>query len=132
MNDTENALSKRGNDQVFLKSNPTQLPSSLKVFIMPLTSEDIQRIAQLARLELQPQQSELMLQQLNNFFSVVEQINAVDTAGIEPLHTPLAAMQDMALRLREDTVTEAVDQSLNQRSAPALHDGLFLVPKVIE
>ena len=99
---------------------------------MPLSPDDIQRIAQLARLELQPHEGELMLEQLNHFFGIVEQINAVDTASVEPLHTPLAAMQSVALRLREDGVTETVDPTANQRSAPAVHEGLFLVPKVIE
>jgi aspartyl-tRNA(Asn)/glutamyl-tRNA(Gln) amidotransferase subunit C len=99
---------------------------------MSLSSDDIQRIAQLARLELQPQESELLQHQLNHFFGVVEQINAVDTAAVEPLHTPLAAMQSVALRLREDQVSESVDRAANQRSAPAVHEGLFLVPKVIE
>ncbi len=73
-----------------------------------------------------------MLQQLNGFFSIVEQMSAVDTRGVEPLYTPLSAVQAVELRLREDAVTEAVDRQRNQLSAPAVHEGLFLVPKVIE
>ena len=67
-----------------------------------------------------------------NFFAVVEQMRAVDTSGVEPLYTPLSAVQAVSLRLREDVVTEVDDRTANQRSAPAVEDGLFLVPKVIE
>ena len=73
-----------------------------------------------------------MLKQLNDFFRIVEQMGAVDTAGVEPLYTPLSAIQQVQLRLRDDVVTEPDNRSANQRSAPAVEDGLFLVPKVIE
>jgi aspartyl-tRNA(Asn)/glutamyl-tRNA(Gln) amidotransferase subunit C len=99
---------------------------------MPLSSEDVSRIAHLARLELEPGERAAMLAQLNDFFSVVEQMSAVDTRGVEPLYTPLAAVQDMPLRLRDDVVTEPDRREANQRSAPAVADGLYLVPKVIE
>ena len=99
---------------------------------MPLTPEDVSRIANLARLALTPDEEPVMLAQLNGFFSIVEQMGAVDTSGIEPLYTPLSAVQDVQLRLREDTVTEGNDREANQRSAPAVEDGLFLVPRVIE
>lgn len=59
-------------------------------------------------------------------------MSAVDTAGVEPLYTPLSAVRQVALRLRDDVVTELNQRELNQRSAPAVEDGLFLVPKVIE
>ncbi|PPE69997.1 Asp-tRNA(Asn)/Glu-tRNA(Gln) amidotransferase subunit GatC [Caldimonas thermodepolymerans] len=99
---------------------------------MALTSDDVSRIALLARLELSEDERAAMLQQLNGFFSIVEQMRAVDTSGVEPLYTPLSAVQDVALRLREDVVTEDDQREANQRSAPAVADGLFLVPKVIE
>jgi aspartyl-tRNA(Asn)/glutamyl-tRNA(Gln) amidotransferase subunit C len=73
-----------------------------------------------------------MLQQLNGFFSIVERMSAVDTSGVEPLYTPLSAVQNVELRLRDDVPTETNQRELNQRSAPAVEDGLFLVPKVIE
>ena len=57
-----------------------------------------------------------MLGQLNGFFRIVEQMSAVDTAGVEPLYTPLSAVQDVALRLREDAVSEA-DQRERQPGA---------------
>ena len=99
---------------------------------MSLTHEDVSRIAHLARLELKPAESEALLGNLNDFFKIVDQMSAVDTAGVEPLYTPLSAVQEVALRLREDAVTESNNRERNQLSAPAVEDGLFLVPKVIE
>ena len=99
---------------------------------MPLSPTDISRIANLARLELSPPESERMLTQLNNFFDIVQKMRAVDTTGIEPLPHPIATIRDIALRLRDDVVSEPDQRSANQRSAPAVEDGLFLVPKVIE
>ena len=99
---------------------------------MSLTSADIARIANLARLELKPAEGERMLIQINGFFDMVEKIRAVDTTGIEPLAHPVAAIQEIALRLREDRVSEPDNREANQRNAPAVEHGLFLVPKVIE
>ena len=98
---------------------------------MALTPQDVSRIAQLARLELQDAEGAAMLTQLNGFFGIVEQMSAVDTSGVEPLYTPLSAVQEVTLRLRDDAVSEADQREANQRSAPAVEDGLFLVPKVI-
>jgi aspartyl-tRNA(Asn)/glutamyl-tRNA(Gln) amidotransferase subunit C len=99
---------------------------------MALTPQEVSRIAHLARLELGAAEQAAMLSQLNGFFSIVERMSAVDTSGVEPLYTPLSALREVALRLREDIVTELDERALNQRSAPAVEDGLFLVPKVIE
>jgi aspartyl-tRNA(Asn)/glutamyl-tRNA(Gln) amidotransferase subunit C len=99
---------------------------------MPLTLDDVSRIAELARLELRPGQADALLDQLNGFFRIVEQMSAVDTAGVEPLYSPLSAVQAVSLRLREDRVTEADERAANQRSAPAVEAGLYLVPRVIE
>ena len=99
---------------------------------MSLQSDDIRRIASLARLSLTPDKSERMLAQINDFFDLVEQMRAVDTQGLEPLAHPVAAMQDIALRLREDVASEPNNREANQRSAPAVERGLFLVPRVIE
>jgi aspartyl-tRNA(Asn)/glutamyl-tRNA(Gln) amidotransferase subunit C len=99
---------------------------------MALTPDDIRRIQHLARLELQPQESERMLTQINGFFSIVEAMRAVDTSGVEPLAHPVAAIQDVQLRLREDVASEPNQREDNQKSAPAVERGLFLVPKVIE
>ena len=99
---------------------------------MALTPPDIDRIAHLARLELQPEERERMLTQINGFFDIVERMRAVDTSGVEPLPHPVAVVQEVSLRLREDIASEPDQREANQRSAPAVERGLFLVPKVIE
>ena len=99
---------------------------------MSLTAADIARIANLARLELQPDESARMLTKINGFFELVETMRAVDTTGIEPLAHPVAAIRDISLRLREDRASEPNNRDANQRNAPAVENGLFLVPKVIE
>ena len=99
---------------------------------MALNPQDVSRIAHLARLELSAAEQALMLEQLNGFFGIVEQMSAVDTRGVEPLYTPLSAVHEVQLRLRDDVVSEADHRAANQRSAPAVEDGLFLVPQVIE
>ncbi len=99
---------------------------------MALSPQDVSRIAHLARLELTADEQAAMLGQLNGFFRIVEQMSAVDTRGVEPLYTPLSAVHAVALRLRDDVVTEGNDRERNQQSAPVVEDGLFLVPKVIE
>ena len=99
---------------------------------MSLLPHDISRIANLARLALSPEQSERMLTQLNGFFDIVEQMNAVDTTGVAPLAHPTAVIDHVALRLRDDVASEPNQREANQQSAPAVERGLFLVPKVIE
>lgn len=99
---------------------------------MALTPDDVSRIAHLARLELRDDEQASMLTQINDFFSIVEQMSAIDTRGVAPLYTPLSAISEVGLRLRDDIVTECDERALNQRSAPSVEDGLFLVPKVME
>ena len=102
---------------------------------MSLTTLDIQRIANLARLALQPDEEARMLDKINNFFGIVEQISAVDTKGVVPMAHPVEAMRnspEIALRLRADIVSEPNQREANQQSAPAVENGLFLVPKMIE
>jgi|SRR5690606_24373435 len=99
---------------------------------MALTLDEVSRIAQLARLELSGEEQGEMLTQLNGFFDIVEKMRAVDTSGVAPLYTPLSAIEDVTLRLREDAVTETDAREANMANAPARDGGLFLVPKVIE
>ena len=112
---------------------------------MSLTPADIQRLAQLSRLSFDASASQLMLAGLNDFFAIVEEMRQVNTAGVVPMAHPIDAMpladlaaaapsatNGMALRLRDDVVNEANQREANQRSAPAVERGLFLVPKVIE
>jgi aspartyl-tRNA(Asn)/glutamyl-tRNA(Gln) amidotransferase subunit C len=110
---------------------------------MSLTPADIQRLAQLSRLSFDDAQQQRLRQGLNDFFAIVEQMRAVDTSGVLPMAHPIDAMpnlgdhaasaaQGMSLRLREDRVSEPNQREANQHSAPAVENGLFLVPKVIE
>lgn len=99
---------------------------------MALTPTDVNRIAHLARIELGQREAEHTLEQLNQFFGLVEQMQAVDTKDVAPLSHPIEQIEHVALRLREDAVTERGDRDDNQRCAPVVQDGLYLVPKVIE
>ena len=100
---------------------------------MSLELSDVKRIANLARLELNDAEAASTLDKLNGFFSIAEQLKAVDTTGVAPLNHPLAAqMPEICLRLREDVVTESNQREAYQQVAPATQDGLYLVPKVIE
>ncbi|MES2192627.1 MAG: Asp-tRNA(Asn)/Glu-tRNA(Gln) amidotransferase subunit GatC [Pseudomonadota bacterium] len=99
---------------------------------MALTPQEIARVANLARLELRPDETDRVLGQLNGFFALVEQMEAVNTDGIEPLAHPAAVLGDVALRLREDIASEPNQRDASQVSAPAVERGLFLVPRVIE
>ena len=99
---------------------------------MSLSPEDIRRLAQLARIDLTAIDAERTRSQLNDIFGLVEQLQAVDTAGIEPLSHPLETVQEMSLRLRDDLVTDADQREANMANAPQQENGLFLVPRVIE
>jgi aspartyl-tRNA(Asn)/glutamyl-tRNA(Gln) amidotransferase subunit C len=99
---------------------------------MSLTLADIDRLARLARLGLHPDERTRLCTQLNDFFGIVEKMRAVDTSGVIPLAHPVDVTGDIALRLREDVASEPNQREANQRSAPAVESGLFLVPKVIE
>ena len=99
---------------------------------MALTLQDMARVANLARLELRPDETDRVLGQLNGFFALVEQMDAVNTDGVEPLAHPAAVLGEVTLRLRDDVASEPNQRDLSQRSAPAVERGLFLVPKVIE
>jgi aspartyl-tRNA(Asn)/glutamyl-tRNA(Gln) amidotransferase subunit C len=111
---------------------------------MSLTPHDIQRLAQLSRLQFDTPAAERILGQLNGFFDIVEQMQAVPTDGVVPMSHPVDAMQNlvatvadtddhgMTLRLREDKVSETNEREANMQNAPAKDRGLFLVPKVIE
>jgi len=100
---------------------------------MPIDPSDVKRLATLAQLDLTQEQSANTLVKLNSILSLVEQLRAVDTTGVEPLHQPSALYAEHpALRLREDAVTEPDMRDQYQKPAPAVEDGLYLVPKVIE
>ncbi len=95
---------------------------------MPLSLDEVKRIAHLARLEISEAEAEQTQGQLNDIFGLIESMQAVGTEGIEPM----AHAQDLVLRLREDAVTESDRHALFQSVAPQVEAGLYLVPKVIE
>ena len=99
---------------------------------MSLTLSDVKRIANLAQLDMDESHAEIALTELNGIFALAEQMQAVDTTGVEPLSQPLAAVLALPLRLREDVVTEENRRDDYQAPAPKTEDGLYLVPKVIE
>ena len=95
---------------------------------MALTLEDVKRVAHLARLAVDEREADAVLGQLTRVFGLIEQMQAVDTRGIEPMSHAL----DVVQRLREDKVTESDRHALFQSIAPQVEAGLYLVPKVIE
>lgn len=95
---------------------------------MSLTLDDVRHIARLARIELAPGEDAATLGKLSAIFGLIEAMQAVDTAGVEPMSHP----QDLAQRLRPDTVTESDRREAFQAVAPQTEAGLYLVPKVIE
>lgn len=100
---------------------------------MSLTLSDVKRIANLAQLEMSDSHAGTALDELNGIFALAEQMQAVDTSGVAPLSHPLAGhMNTIALRLRDDVVTESNRREAYQQVAPKTEDGLYLVPKVIE
>jgi aspartyl-tRNA(Asn)/glutamyl-tRNA(Gln) amidotransferase subunit C len=95
---------------------------------MALNTDDIMRIAHLARIEINEQQAETTLTKLSGILGLIEQMQAVDTTGI----IPMSHSQDVEQRLREDVVTQQNQREAFQAIAPLTEDGLYLVPKVIE
>jgi aspartyl-tRNA(Asn)/glutamyl-tRNA(Gln) amidotransferase subunit C len=102
---------------------------------MSLSDDQVRRLARLARIAIQPGESAAVIGRLNRVLALIDQMRAVDTAGIEPMAHALDAQLPQGQRLRPDVVTEPVTgttRDLYQAAAPAVQDGLYLVPKVIE
>ncbi|MCY3768287.1 MAG: Asp-tRNA(Asn)/Glu-tRNA(Gln) amidotransferase subunit GatC [Gammaproteobacteria bacterium] len=95
---------------------------------MPLTPKTVGHIARLSRLEIDAQKTVFHAAQLNHIMQLVDQMNRIDTTGIEPMSHP----QEAALRMRDDEVCAENCRQQYQSVAPATQDGLYLVPKVIE
>ena len=102
--------------------------SDLQSATMALTPEDVHKIAHLARLAIDEDQVETYADNLSAILAFVDQINAIDTAGVVPMAHPLDAVQ----RLRPDEVTETDQRDKFQAIAPKTEEGLYLVPRVIE
>ena len=95
---------------------------------MKLTLDDVRRIAHLARIEIDAQAAREVHAKLESIFAMIDQLQAIDTTGIEPM----SHAQDVVLALREDKVTERDRHQDYQKVAPAVADGLYLVPRVVE
>jgi aspartyl-tRNA(Asn)/glutamyl-tRNA(Gln) amidotransferase subunit C len=95
---------------------------------MSLTDADVRRIARLSRLRVSDAEVAEVGQKLNGIFGLIEQLQAVDTEGVEPM----SHARDVVLRLREDVATAPDRRDAFQAVAPAVENGLYLVPKVIE
>ena len=95
---------------------------------MAITRDDVQRSARLARIAIEGEEADAVLQQLGRIFELIEEMRALDVEGVEPM----THAEDVVLRLREDRVTEADQHELFQSVAPRVESGLYLVPKVIE
>ena len=95
---------------------------------MSLSPDQIERLARLARIALGPAEEAAVVGQLNRVLGLIDQMRAVDTAGIEPMSHPV----EVAQRQRPDLVTETDQRELFQAAAPAVEAGLYLVPRVLE
>ena len=95
---------------------------------MALTLDDVHRIAHLARIEIDGAAASAVHGKLEAIFAMINALQAVDTTGIEPM----SHAQDVMLPLREDVVTATDQRDLFQSVAPAVEDGLYLVPRVVE
>jgi aspartyl-tRNA(Asn)/glutamyl-tRNA(Gln) amidotransferase subunit C len=95
---------------------------------MSLSPDQIRLIARLARIAVHADESGAVGERLNRVLAMLDQLKAVDTSGIEPMSHAL----DVVQTLRADAVTEGDQRELLQAGAPAVEDGLYLVPKVIE
>jgi aspartyl-tRNA(Asn)/glutamyl-tRNA(Gln) amidotransferase subunit C len=95
---------------------------------MPLTPEEVRRIAELARIGISDAEARKIQTELNDIFELIGRMQKVDTEGI----APMTHAQGLTLRLREDAVTETDQRELFQSIAPQTDAGLYLVPKVIE
>jgi aspartyl-tRNA(Asn)/glutamyl-tRNA(Gln) amidotransferase subunit C len=99
---------------------------------MSLSDDQVRRIARLARIAIRPEESKEAIDRLNRVLGLIDQMQAVDTSGIEPMAHPLDAQLPQGQRLRPDQPTEGDRREAFQSVAPAVQDGLYLVPKVIE
>jgi aspartyl-tRNA(Asn)/glutamyl-tRNA(Gln) amidotransferase subunit C len=94
--------------------------------------EEISHLAKLSSLELSTDQTQQISKELENILRLVDELQSVDTKGIEPLFHPIAMIDTLSQPFRTDIVSEGNDRTNNMLSAPVSHEGLFLVPKVIE
>lgn len=95
---------------------------------MSLTTQEVQKVARLARLAMNETEIEAARSELSGIFTLIAEMQAVNTIGIEPM----SHAQDLSQRLRDDVVSETNQRELFQSLAPQVEGGLYLVPQVIE
>ena len=95
---------------------------------MKLTLDDVRRIAHLARIDIDARAAQEVHAKLESIFAMIDQLQAIDTTGVEPM----SHAQDVTVTLRDDKVTEPDRHVDYQKVAPAVEDGLYLVPRVVE
>lgn len=95
---------------------------------MSFSLDDVTRLARLARIDLDADAANDVREKLDAIFGLIDALQSIDTAGIEPM----AHAQDVAMPLRDDVVSAENCRERYQAQAPAVADGLYLVPKVIE
>jgi aspartyl-tRNA(Asn)/glutamyl-tRNA(Gln) amidotransferase subunit C len=95
---------------------------------MRFSPYDVTRLARLARIDIDADAATGVRAKLEAIFALIDALQAIDTAGVEPM----AHAQDVTLPLREDVVSEGDHRARYQQQAPAVAEGLYLVPKVIE
>jgi aspartyl-tRNA(Asn)/glutamyl-tRNA(Gln) amidotransferase subunit C len=94
---------------------------------MPLTQEEVLHVADLARLSLRPEEVEMFTRQLNDILGYVEQLQELDTAGVEPM-SHVVPVHNV---FREDEVQPGLERDQALENAPAREGGAFVVPRVI-
>jgi aspartyl-tRNA(Asn)/glutamyl-tRNA(Gln) amidotransferase subunit C len=95
---------------------------------MSLTPDDVRRLARLARIAIRPDESAGVLERLNRVLGLIEEMRSLDTKGVPPMAHAL----DLVARARADEVTERDQRAAYQSVAPAVEEGLYLVPRVVE
>ncbi len=95
---------------------------------MTIKQDDIEKVAELARIRISDEEIGRVTQRITEILQMVDRLQAVDTLGVEPMANPLDAIQ----QLRPDEVTQSNCRDAFQAIAPAVENGLYLVPKVIE
>jgi aspartyl-tRNA(Asn)/glutamyl-tRNA(Gln) amidotransferase subunit C len=113
---------------VVFATKPGSYPTFPALPTMALTLDDVARIAHLARIEIDAGAAREVHAKLEAIFAMINELQAIDTAGI----APMSHAQDLMLPLRDDVVTESDRHADYQRVAPAVEDGFYLVPRVIE
>ncbi|MDA0222448.1 MAG: Asp-tRNA(Asn)/Glu-tRNA(Gln) amidotransferase subunit GatC [Proteobacteria bacterium] len=95
---------------------------------MAIDKDTARRVAHLARIEVAENQLETLAGELSNILGFMEQLNEVDVEGVEPM----TSVTPMALKQRQDVVTDGVYQDKILANAPDAREGFFAVPKVVE